>query len=430
MNILEKTPEWEIFGLLILIVIIVNTSFYAGCCKNNDSYYYMNEPSYNKNDITLPFLYNMFGENLPYFLLGVNILFTLAIYMFLNNYFTKTISFISTILFIIDPINIFFNSLGVVDKTVIVMFLYINILLTSFTKTSFIIEDILKIISLIFLFITLYFSWAGWGFIALIFLIMSIFKNMKNFKRNLLLSIPVFIGFIILFRNKILNIIDSNYLVGELMPIYETFSFIYIFYFIFSLSIIIIFIIILKNKKYNDVYVLFPLFIVFIFTFFMSIFMFRFIIFFIPLFYFFMGFLFTVFKNEKYFKVFIFLSFVVLALLSSPLYIVKPKHQPYKEVMREVNKLDNECIISDWGRGYILQYLTNKTVLYNAHPSPYKLKGIIEAFYLNKTQNCVLIWKMKDSIIFQKYIEHMNLTINNTIIGGNEINGIYYHANS
>ena len=129
---------------------------------------------------------------------------------------------------------------------------------------------------------------------------------------------------------------------------------------------------------------------------------FRFNIFFVPVLYISVGLLmsYILYIYSESLKAFVssepFLSIIAIfffSLILSSVMFTRPLiiDDDIKEAMIFVNTLDPGCVVSDYGRGHIYQSLTDKVVIFKAHPNSYSKLLNLTPFY-----DCVYIWDKKD----------------------------------
>ena len=391
--------DWIFLGILTFIFIVIQLSLYNGCCLNNDSYYYKNFDTvdYDKGIVGsyLPNIITVFGSTITIYLIGIVSLFSIILfYAIARNWFTEKISFIISLMFMIDPLNFFNTQLGILDKNPLILFLFLGLFYCLYVCKGN------KIFRWIMVCVVAALSMLVWnGYIAIYIIIFTIVFIHAFLKKEyiystafLFLTLFFFATNFMMFNNLASGIGSGNkVLLGETRYAFELFSGMYFFY----VLVIITALILIKKllfKEHNIIFIgLFVTLIPFIY-------MFRFNLFFVPFVYLMLGFL---IDDKKVFRN-ILIFFVICIVISYPFYFREPRHNnSMLSAMELINQQNTTCLINEWGSGHVYQYFTNKTVKFKAHT---RIDQLDYLAYGNISHNCSIIYEKGDIFILQKMI--------------------------
>ena len=400
--IIENKKDWFVLFSIVILYILINIIrfFYTGCCLNFDSYYFM------EYSALMP-LFALITKSIgTYILSWVVVVFVIILIMKIVMLDMKIkYSNLFIIAFLIDPLSVFNMQLGVFDRNI---FIICGVLTFTYFFWNWLTEKKFFTINFFGVFFSVFcltLIWRGYliiiglVFVSILFKILFIDRKINNFIRIIMLIISVIFFTLIYYLYN--TVLENSLFVVELQSgIFVTSTTLFIGVFLFFITLHYV-------EQWNIYYTLFA------FSFIGYCFFFRLNTIMIPFLYIVMGDIFTrmmKFKKANMIKSIFIFAFIFLLVINYSYYVRDSKHKQYEDVMTILNEQNTTCIISDWGKGHVLDYMTNKTVYYKAHPHTNKLIDIVEYFVGGKETDCSLLWEKKDAAIFVEYAKYLNMS--------------------
>lgn len=405
---------WKRFGIICLCIAViflfttsVNRIFY-----DPDSYYFLgvSEGKFNSDSKLSSLILYKSGLDAALFANAVVFVFICwLVFSMLRNYtHDLRISYIFAGLCMISPL-LWLNTMWpyILDKNLFTLLIFMIFLKWSVMYDSGAENekknDNGKYIDMLIICCAMYVIWQGY---FIILLLVSGWLLTVEKRRYMIFIIVIFT--LVLYAVIMKTIFFSEYmLVSEFTSVYNSMAHPEII--LIMLSVIIFFMMLFMNtglpvlKRLAGYESLSYYCIFFIILSFISR---RFMIFMIPVSFVLLGIIYHRY-DDVYHRAILIAAIAILMPAGAIINHVNASNMPYDDFSK-IDYSSMTCIMADWSYGHVLNYYSNITVMYYAHPG-HVMEEMYYMYYGNNKTNCTIIMTSLDPMIFERYRFVMDL---------------------